>query len=75
MFSNSKFRGDTSNWKPYNLEYLDFAFVNCPAPVPYWATLTDKELRKKAIDAYHLNIELHGELINNNNNSKKQIKL
>ena len=74
LFMNSPFNGNISNWKPYQLvdmDYMDYMFYCCEAPVPYWALMTDINERKIAINKYHLNIQLNEELTNNNDVFKK----
>jgi surface protein len=66
MFQYSQFNNDISNWKPYNLKHFYYMFLNCSAPIPFWTNYSDKNERKKVIDAYHLAKELHQNLIDKN---------
>ena len=71
MFCDSRFNRDLSKWMPLNLDVAEDMFLDCNSPIPYWANYKDKESRKKAIDAYHLNQELSNELNNKNVHGKK----
>lgn len=71
MFAMAKFNRDLSDWKPYNLSLLYEIFYKCPAPVPYWATIKDKEQRNKVMNNFHLHQKLQEELIDNQLNTKK----
>jgi surface protein len=66
LFSESKFNQDLSKWKPYNMEKDDSlgmtVFSKTKIGEPYWNNYEDKDLRKKAIDSYHLEKELSLEL-------------
>jgi hypothetical protein len=75
IFSGSGFKGDLSNWKPYSLRKVDDVFLGCSANKPYWANYSTKKIRNKAIDAYVFSKELQNELNNNENNSKKILKI
>lgn len=74
IFYHAEFNGDISNWKPYNLEKTLNMFGKFNSAFPYWAEYKDKESRKTAIDAYHLNKELEQKL-NNGGNSAQRIKI
>lgn len=71
IFSNSKFSGETSDWKPIVLQSVYNMFVNCPAPIPYWALIEDIDKRNIAIINYCLKNELNGTLIVHGNFTKK----
>lgn len=53
-------------------------YLNCKAPVPYWAKFEDQEERNKAINKYqeskNLSEKLCKELNTNHNTSIKKIK-
>ena len=67
IFESSTFNKDLSNWKPLDAIEIEDAFSKCPAPVPYWAKIEDKDKRTLAIDNYflakELNVDLHGKEI------------
>jgi surface protein len=71
MFQMSEFNQDLIEWKPYDLKYNKGIFLDSKAPTPYWALTEDNELRKKAIDSYHLHNQLNNELSENHISSKK----
>lgn len=76
MFYVSDFNGDLTNWKPYSLQKLGNAFLDCPAQPPYWANYETQEARVKAIDSYVLHNELNLDLsLNNNESLNKKIKI
>jgi surface protein len=78
MFYGSKFNGDLSQWKPLDLIEVEDAFLDCPAPMPYWAQFANKEERNKAIDSYWMKKELKAELdkdLVSNDNKEKKIKI
>ena len=53
MFEKSQFNGDTSNWKILNAHFINYMFLDCSAPVPYWANINDFQKRCNAIEVYH----------------------
>ncbi len=71
---SKSFYSDVSQWKPYSLEkFVKF----CPqqSVLPYWL-ISDKDLRRKAIDSYHLNKELVENLQQKiSSNNHKKVKL
>jgi hypothetical protein len=71
MFYLSYFTGDLSNWKPFSLKKMGNAFLDCPAPIPYWANYEEQEARVRAINSYLLNKELSSDLDKNNKSTKK----
>lgn len=80
MFAGSKFSNDLSIWKPYNLRIDGTMFLNCPATIPYWFGIKDKEERAKKIDYYHSKIEMAEELdkdlkINTTSKPEKKTKV
>ncbi len=52
IFSNSKFTRDITDWKPIKLKELLWPFIDCSAPVPYWAEYDNLNERRIAINNY-----------------------
>jgi len=73
MFQYSDWTGDITNWKPYNLVYVydHYLFKN----QVYWGHIHDKDERRKAIDAYHLDKELKQEMHINDVVKERKAKL
>ena len=70
LFSNSKFNGDVSKWRPLRVENTMHIFSNCKAPVPYWFRDSNQQIIKK-IESYDLFNKMNSELIDSNSNNKK----
>jgi hypothetical protein len=74
IFSQSAFTKDLSEWTPYGIWFVQKVFIEAKCPIPYWATITDENERKKTIQSYDLAKDLNNEL-NMNNNPSKKIKI
>ena len=59
MFERARFKGDILSWNPYCLEQVAYIFLDCAAPVPYWAKIENNQDRVIAIDAYNQQIQLN----------------
>lgn len=71
LFTGSQFKGDLTEWKPVNLRRSDYVFVNCSAPIPYWAGYENNDAIQTVIDNYQLNKDLNNELLVNPDLSKR----
>lgn len=72
IFYDSEFNNDLSDWRPYKLNMLFKMFDGAKCLIPYWFNYSDHEIRKKAIDSYHLQKDLDNEL---NKNDIKETKM
>lgn len=70
MFENSDYNHDLSQWTPFKLKH-DYSMCDYTnMPVPYWAYLNEED-RVTTINKHILNKELHQELSNSNQQTKK----
>lgn len=77
MFRYAVLSCDISQWKPYSLENEKNMFMGSHsyAVIPYWYGHESKEKRIKALDMYHLNKNLHQDLIVNESPKTKKPKI
>jgi len=76
LFYESEFNGDLSKWTPYELFSDTQMFVDCKAPIPYWAKYSNQALREEKIKEYIIQSRYKelGEELNNTSNNVEKIK-